>query len=216
IDELKKTVLGLDWKRRARLIDLTLPRTGFIGGRKLKALARTIMGDVDFGNLKIPFACVATDVMTGEEVVIRQGPVLDAVRASISLPIIFAVAKWQGRYLVDGVLVNPVPVNVLKDMGAGFIIAVNVIPRTMERMHADSQRGKQGFKEPNLFSVILQSTHIAVDSRLRASLEGADIVIEPHLESIGYADFHQCPECIRQGELAARRLLPEIKRRLQG
>ena len=88
-------------------------------------------GDIQFSDLKIPFACVATDIHTCEEIVIKDGSVLEGIRASISIPAIFTVAKWRGRYLVDGSLANPVPVNVLREMGADFIIAVNVIPGTV-------------------------------------------------------------------------------------
>jgi len=125
---IKDLVLDIKWWRLAPLVDLALPKTGFIGGRKVKELLKLMIGDIEFGDLKIPLACVAADIMTGEEVVIKEGSVLEAVRASISIPVVFTVAKWRGRYLVDGGLVNPVPVSVLKRMGADFIIAVNVIP----------------------------------------------------------------------------------------
>jgi len=89
------------------LADPALPRTGLIQGRRIKEVLKSIVGgDIGFGDLRIPFACVATDVETGEEVVINQGSVLEGVRASISIPVIFTVVRWKGRYLVDGGLVN--------------------------------------------------------------------------------------------------------------
>ncbi|GAI40102.1 unnamed protein product, partial [marine sediment metagenome] len=155
---IKNKVLGLDWKRLASLVDLALPRSGFIGGKKVTNLLREFIGgDIKFGDLKIPLTCVATDIITGEEVAIKEGSVLQAVRASISIPALFTVVKWKGRYLVDGGLVNPVPVSVLKEMGADFIIAVNAIPDITERVSHMSKKGMKDHKEPNIFSVLMQS-----------------------------------------------------------
>ncbi|MCJ7764106.1 MAG: patatin-like phospholipase family protein [Dehalococcoidales bacterium] len=218
-DELKKLAQSWDWKQRAQVIDLALPRSGFIAGHRIKKLLKSIIGDVNFDELKMPFACVATDVITGEEVVINQGSVLEAVRASISVPIIFSVVKYGGRYLVDGGLVNPVPVSVLKDMGADFIIAVNVAPR-LNRMpgavylkESDSE-GKSATKEPNIFSVIMKIFSINNSQVVEASLNGADVIIEPRMAGIGMADFSHAEECILEGGFSAIDAVLEIKRRL--
>jgi NTE family protein len=148
--------------------------------------------------------------MTGEEVVIDQGSVLEAVRASISIPVIFAVVKWKGRHLVDGGLVNPVPVSVLKQMGADIIIAVNVIPEPGVRV-----KQVEEFKKPNIISVMMQAIYIGSYSLVESCLEGADIVIQPQVVHIGAGEFHRAKECILQGERAARGFIPEIKRRLE-
>lgn len=218
-DELRKLAQSWDWKQRAQAIDLALPRSGFIAGHRIKKLLKSIIGDVSFDELKMPFACVATDVMTGEEVVINRGSVLEAVRASISVPIIFSVVKYGGRYLVDGGLVNPVPVSVLKDMGADFIIAVNVTPR-LNRMpeavylkESDSE-GTSATKEPNMFSVIMRIFSITNSQVVEASLNGADVIIEPRMAGIGMADFSHAEECIMEGGLSAIDAVLEIKRRL--
>jgi len=208
---IKSLALDLSWKRLASLVDLTLPRTGFIQGKKIKELLKLIISsDIEFSDLRIPLACIATDIMTGEEVVISHGSVLEAIRASISIPVIFTVAKWKGRYLVDGGLVNPVPVSVLREMGADFIIAVNVIPAVRDR----AQRVEK-IKEPHIISVIMQSLYIASYSLVRPSLEGADIVIEPQMADITYGDFYRAEECILQGALATQGSIPEIKRELE-
>ena len=89
INQIKSLVLDLNWKRLVSLVDLALPKTGFIKGRKVKNQLRSIVGDIEFEELRIPLACVATDIRTGEEVIIKQGSVLEGVRASISIPVIF-------------------------------------------------------------------------------------------------------------------------------
>jgi NTE family protein len=219
VDEMKVLARSWDWKQRAQIIDLALPKSGFIAGKRVKEFLKSIIGDVEFSDLKLPFACVATDVITGEEVVINQGSVLEAVRASISMSIIFSVAKWQSRYLVDGGLVDPVPVSVLRDMGADFIIAVNVAPRMstrQERIYPGKNNAEEAsaIKEPNILNIIMKMSAIANSQIVEASLEGADVIIEPRLAGIGLGDFSHIEECILEGGFAAIDAVLEIKNRL--
>jgi len=125
---LEKTALDLNWKIMTRLADLNLLLLGkgIFQGQKVMSLLSSIIGDVQFEDLKIPFAAVATDIQSMEEIVIDKGSVLEAVRASISMPVIFTPVKWQTRFLIDGGVVNPMPVNVARSMGADIVIAVNV------------------------------------------------------------------------------------------
>ena len=211
---IKSLALDLSWKRLASLADLALPKTGLIRGRKIEDVLRSVIGDVEFADLKIPFACVATDISSGEEVVIKQGLVWEGVRASGSTPVILTVAKWGGRYLVDGALVNAVPVSVVRQMGADFIIAVNVIPDVRERVHRVSEERLEA-KEPSIFNVIMQTVYIIGYQAVKSSLVGADVVIEPEVMEIGWGDFHRAEECILQGQLAAEEAVPEIKRQLE-
>ena len=216
--EIDKLARGFDWKQRLQAVDLALPINGFIAGRKIKQLLKSIIGDVDFRQLNIPFACIATDINNGQEVVMNQGSVLEAVRASISIPVIFSVVEYNGRHLVDGGLVNPVPVSVLKAMGADFIIAVNVMPRLDNKTgfaHPESTTEQSvAGKSPNLFNIILKVFSITNSQVVEASLNGADIIIEPCLGDIGLGDFSHTEECILQGGLAAIDALPEIKKHL--
>ena len=208
--------MAANWKKLAPLIDPSLPKSGLIKGRKIRDLLTSyIGGDIEFTDLKIPFACVATDIDTGEEVVIDQGSVPEALRASISVPGIFTVVKREGRYLVDGGLTTPVPVNVVKRMGADFIIAVNVLPDVTDRMGKMSKERRQTQKEPNIFQVIMQSMFITTYSMAQSSAEDADIFIEPDVAYIGAGDFQKALELISRGEQATKKVIPEIKRRLK-
>jgi len=209
--ELEKVAVYWGSKRFSLLADPALPKTGLVRGRKIDDMLRTIIGDIAFGDLDIPFACVAADIWTGDEVVIKEGSVVEGIRASISIPALFAVAKLQGRYLVDSGLVNPVPVNVLKEMGADFTIAVNVTPDVQERLPVASKEEVK-LKEPNIFNVIMQMVHIVGYRGLKSSLFEADVVIEPRVTHIGWWDFHRAQECILQGELVAQAAVPEIKK----
>jgi len=210
ISEIKKLTLGIGWKQLFSLVDLTLSKTGFIEGRKIIELLRSNIGDIEFKDLKLPLACIATDIMTGEEVVIDQGRVVEGVRASISLPLIFTPAKWKGKYLIDGGLVNPVPVSVVKRMGADFVIAVNPVPNFRARFQQRENR-----TVPNMFGILIQSMYIGTYSLIGTNLEAADVIIEPYLVHIGFGDFHRAEECISLGKKAAKHSIASIKKRLE-
>jgi NTE family protein len=214
-DRMIQDALEANWKKMAPLIDPSMPRTGLIKGKKIRDLIATYVGgDVEFSDLKIPFACVATDIDTGEEVVINSGPVPDALRASISIPGIFTVVKHGDRYVVDGGLTTPVPVEVVRRMGADFIIAVNVNPDVSGRMGKTYRHRIEAHKEPNIIQVIMQSIYITTYAAGHHSLEKADIVIVPDLAHIGGSDFNRAPEMITRGREAAQKAIPEIKRKL--
>ncbi len=213
--QIKRLALELGWKKLAPLVDPSLPKTGLIKGKKVKDLLTLFIGgDIKFSDLKIPFACVTTDINTGEQVVIDRGSVPEALRASISIPGIFVVVNREGRYLVDGGLVNPVPVSVVRQMGADFVIAVNVIPDVLERAHRLHKEQAGVFKEPNIIHIIMQSMYIGTHSLVRASLEAADVFIEPRVAHVGAGEFHRALELIEQGKLAAQESISEIKRKL--
>jgi len=217
--ELKELARSWDWKKRAQIIDLALPKSGFIAGKRIKKLLKSIIGDVRFSDLRIPFACVATDIITGQEVIISQGSVLEAVRASISVPIIFTVVKLKGRYLVDGGLVDPVPVSVLKDMGADFVIAVNVTPRLSEAfkqvyLEELEPEESESVKEPNIFTIAMKLIDIYGSYLVGSCLSGADVIIEPRMAGIGLGDFGRAEECILEGGLSTIDAVLEIKRGL--
>ncbi len=126
-DALKNVALELDWKKVLYyFLEVTFPRSGLIDGTKIAEFVRRHITDVRIESLRVPFSAVATDVMTGREMVIRSGSLIDSVRASISVPGIFTPVLREKTVLVDGGLVNPVPVSVARAMGAEFVIAVDI------------------------------------------------------------------------------------------
>ncbi|MEM3486102.1 MAG: patatin-like phospholipase family protein, partial [Candidatus Methanomethyliaceae archaeon] len=106
----------------------TFPRTGLSSGAGLRRYLREILGDVRIEELPIPFAAVATDLETGEAVVLRSGPLVEAIRASTAIPGVFQPVRWEGRLLVDGGMVEPLPVRVCRELGADIVIAVDTNP----------------------------------------------------------------------------------------
>ncbi|MDD5014327.1 MAG: patatin-like phospholipase family protein [Atribacterota bacterium] len=127
VRQLEEVALSIKKSKTLFMIDPVFPHSGLISGDRIeKMLNQFAIKDKTFDDLKIPFAAVATDVESGVEVILNQGKVIDAVRASISIPGIFTPVKYQDYYLVDGGVVDPVPVDVVKMMGADIIIAVSL------------------------------------------------------------------------------------------
>jgi len=127
IDTLEKIAVDTDWKTAAKLFFPGFSTSGFVNGKRVKEFLYTFYGDKKIENLPIPFAATAADISTGKLYVINKGSLLEAVRASISIPIVFTPVKHKDIFLVDGGLVNPVPIDVVREMGADFIIAVHVL-----------------------------------------------------------------------------------------
>ena len=126
LGELEAAFLEFDWKKTASFFDVVLPKSGLLDGDKVSELVRAHVHADAIEQLPVPFAAVATDIVSGEEVVIRSGDVIEAVRASISVPGIFTPVRSDGRILVDGGLTNPVPAGTVRAMGADIVIAVDL------------------------------------------------------------------------------------------
>lgn len=142
LDELETFFQGLGWRRMAPFFDVVFPKSGLIDGAKVEALVCSHIHPETIEALRIPFCAVATDLLTGEEIAINHGDVIEAVRASISVPGVFTPQRAHGRTLVDGGLTNPVPVSVARAMGADIVIAVDlnhgvVVERASERLRPD-------------------------------------------------------------------------------
>ncbi|MBW2545575.1 MAG: patatin-like phospholipase RssA [Deltaproteobacteria bacterium] len=126
LDQLDEWVRELSWSDVIGFIDVMFPRSGFIEGEKIINFFKERLADPNIEDLSMPFAAVATDLMSGREVWLRNGSLMDAVRASMSMPGIFVPFKQDTQWLVDGGLVNPVPVSLCRAMGADIVIAVNL------------------------------------------------------------------------------------------
>ncbi|CUZ57634.1 NTE family protein rssA [Serratia marcescens] len=125
LDWLEAWVRKLDWQGILTLMDFNISG-GLLEGRRLVDFFRQRFNDEGIEKLSMPFACVATELQTGREVWLNEGSVIDAVRASIALPGLFTPAQYEGHVLVDGGLVNPVPVSLCRAMGADVVIAVDL------------------------------------------------------------------------------------------
>ncbi|MCX5797810.1 MAG: patatin-like phospholipase family protein [Elusimicrobia bacterium] len=230
-EQMVHAALRMDkaWLYENLFWDITLPRSGFFAGQTLLRFLRTFFGEKEFAELELPFACVATDIETGEAVVLREGRVAEAVRASCGLPIIYAPMHLGGRYLVDGGLVDPVPVRVAAELGADLLVAVNL---TLPAAARNPRRRQQGLLEasleldfarlreltlpaalqaPNMLQVFNQTLHTMEYEIARTRMEFAHVAIQPDLSAFLWTETHRSREIIRAGERVAEQYVPQIK-----
>ncbi|BAV34688.1 patatin [Sulfuricaulis limicola] len=240
LDRLETWAKGLTWKAVVGLLDLKIGG-GLIAGTKLLSFFRARFEDPGIAKLPKAYAAVATELATGREVWLRDGPVIDAVRASIAVPGLFTPAEMDGRLLVDGGLVNPVPVSLCRAMGADIVIAVDVnsdlmgkqfhapvesatpAPETtpgafasiMAKMTPDFMRNgpKNPVEMPSMLDVLSTSLNIMQVRITRSRLAGepADILIRPRLSDIASMDYHRAAPAITEGQRAAEQMLPELR-----
>lgn len=126
VREFRDFLTTINWKIMASYFDFNFPQRGLLEGRKLLNLIEKLLPVHDFNQLTIPFRAIATDLATGDEVQLQSGNLVRAIRASMSLPGILVPFEIDGRYLVDGGLVNPIPVDVAYNMGAEVVIGVDL------------------------------------------------------------------------------------------
>jgi len=149
LEPLDRWARRLNWSHIIGFMDVMIPRSGLIEGERMANYFRQNIPDSMIEDLVVPFAAVATDLKTGKEVWIREGSLIEAIRASISLPGIFTPCQRNGQWLVDGGLVNPVPVSLSRAMGADIVVAVNLNSDIMgkprlRRMADPPQNGRNG------------------------------------------------------------------------
>jgi len=129
IADVEKEWLATDLPKLFRGFLPTFPRAGLSSGGELRKMLVRLLGEIRIEDLPIPFAAVACDIDTGEAVILREGPLVDAIRASTAIPGIFHPVRWGDRLLVDGGLVDPLPVGVCRELGAEFVIAIDITQR---------------------------------------------------------------------------------------
>jgi NTE family protein len=214
LDELEEWVSSLTWRRVVGFFDVAFS-SGLLKGGKLFTFLRAGLLDKNIEQLKRPFATVATDLGNGREVWFRSGSVADAVRASIATPGLFTPWRQDDRLLVDGALVNPVPVSLVRAMEAEFVIAVDLNAHLAGRQ-TRAPRGKP-IKGPSMMEVMSGSINImsARINRSRMAGEPAEAVIQPRLAEMGLMEYHRGGEAIAAGRAAAEQAVPQIRRLLQ-
>jgi len=146
IERLHDWVKGLKWQAVVGMVDLKM-NGGLIEGGKLVDFFRAHFRDEGIARLPKAFGCVATELASGREIWLREGPVIDAVRASIALPGLFTPVERDGRLLVDGGLVNPVPVSLCRAMGADIVIAVDLNWDLIGRRHRAEEEANSPQRE---------------------------------------------------------------------
>lgn len=202
VDRALEWCMEPDWKKLPPLLIETNPTNKAIAsGRQIEKLLSDLIGANDFSELGIPFAAVATDLHTGEEVTMREGDLISAVRASMSIPGVFKPVERDGRVLIDGQLVDPVPVRACREMGAEMVIAVDVNP-------PDSRTAGKPFDRMNIVDVLMDTLSIFNCEMTRHALADSapDVLIRPNVGDVMPLDFRNGAKLIELGRAAAQEL----------
>ena len=236
-EKLARWVEKLSWQTVVSFLDVSL-RGGLIKGDRLIDYFEREIAGLGFDELQLPFACVATELRTGREVWLKEGSVARAVRASIAMPGLFTPVAENDRVLVDGGLVNPVPVSLCRAMGADIVIAVDLGSDIVGRARRRLPHGKKPAPEPaadrnwaerllarlglnggndedelSVLDVLNASINIMQVRIARSRLAGepAEVLIAPRVGQVGPMDYHRAKETIAEGEAAVARMMPAIR-----
>lgn len=221
------------------LRDLSLAHRGFFHGRQVTRYMESYLSNVTFQELSVPVKIVATSLSTSQEVVFESGRVVDALRASISIPGIFRPFHYRGELLIDGGILDPLPVDVLTKIGVKKIIAVDVLASPEDRsergrLRAEKLRlkkeklqktlaerlmgflaqGVQKYFSNNIFNVIMNTIQIMEYEIAQVAGREADVLIRPVVHDAHWAEFYRGSKFIQAGEERTREQLEEIKRLL--
>lgn len=188
--------------KRNYWLDFIIPKMGIVSGEKVLQVMRLLTQQKSFADLKTPLAVVATEINHGKEVVFTEGDLAKAVRASISVPGIFVPYQWDDMLLVDGAVLNPTPIDVVRKMGADIVIGVDLAyASTVSSI-------------TNMFDVIIQSIDIMERELSKHRQPHCDVLIRPEISHISPSSFESIEECVALGEAAAELVVGEIRRLL--
>ena len=193
-----------DFLKRGYMLNLELRKKYINDGEGLKKIIKDLVGDKAFTDTKIPFAAVAADLVKGEKVIIRKGKLFDALLASASIPGMFPPVILDKKILVDGGIVDVVPIEAAQSLGASFVIGVNV-----------SQTLKKRVEFNNAVEIFFRSDSITSSELRKLQLSFADVVITPKVGRFHWSDFSKPEQCVREGEIAAQNTILELKKKLK-
>lgn len=181
-------------------------KTAFLEKKAIDKMIEFFLPDIDFKDLKIPFACVAVDISQGKEVVFQKGPIWEAVASSISIPGIMPPVKYDGNILVDGGAVQLVPVKVLKDSGCDFSIGVNV-GMAISSVSEDELK--------SAFDIAHRTSEIVLSVLRQIQIKDVDFLIRPQVQNIKWFEIKKFRECILAGENETMEKIPVLKNKIQ-
>jgi len=198
-DQMFEMVQSMTW---GKISKLTVPKLGLLNSKLLERFIDGTLGRIEIHDLKKPFAAVTVDLTTGKQVVLRDGPVSEAVRASCAIPGVFTPVVRGREVLVDGGVLNFLPTDVVRQMGADYVIAVKVMP------------GVVGKKPPeNIVQVLVNSFQLTI-AQIAEHAPNGDVTIVPDLIGLNSHDFEQAEKLYQRGYDAASNVVEKIKQDL--
>jgi NTE family protein len=218
LDALKRFALSLTRRRIYSLLDISWRGSGLFAGDKLGALLEDELGNCAFEDLRLPFICIATELSTGHEMWLKSGLLAPAIRASYALPGIFKPVRVGGHWMIDGGVVNPIPVSACRALGARLVIAVNLGPDSrsgivLQNPPALPDADAAGVA-PGLTSVLIAAFNITQDRLSRSRLAGdpPDINLTLRTTGVSLFDFARAEEAVEAGREAVDLAMPQIER----
>ena len=213
LDTLEEIARSIDVGGMLRYLDVDFRRGGLLGDKGIRRELTRHFGDIDIADLPKPYAAVAADLYSGEEVVLNSGPLTEAIRASITIPGVWSPVERDGRLLADGGMVSIVPAAACRLLGADRIIAVSLQSDYVG--YARSVGLEPG--KPLPFGASFRIARLSISlilqrlAQYKLALDGADVVIAPKLGHIDPSDFTGAEELIELGHQAAQDALPAIR-----
>jgi len=211
LEYLETEALKFD-KRSAlrRITDFSTFRRSVIKGKKIYKYIHDLVGDNEFSDCKIPLEIIAADLISGEEMVFKNGHLVRAIQASISVPGIFPPVKYEDKYLVDGGALNSVPINRVEEMGADIIIGVDLLSRGLV--------GKIEMENPSMITTLLRAYEIMRYQPVRIEYEKEEskyLLIKPKFSKLDSFKFHEVEKFIKSGEEAVAEIMPLLKSKIE-
>lgn len=192
--EMQKIAINMKW---LDISNVSPSKLSLLSNRKIGQIINTHLGDVEFEQAGIPLSIMAGDLSTGKKVVLNKGKVVDAVIASTAIPGVFRPVEMDGRLLVDGGVVENVPVSPLSAMGANYFIAVNL-------------NARREFKKPdNIIDVMVNSYYTIITNLADAYTEKANLLILPNLAKFSLVDTKNAEKLIERGYEEAIKVLSD-------
>jgi len=196
---IKESLSQLKWMRMAKL---DFSKMGFLSSARIEDLIKRFTRKRQFFELNIPLALVATKLMTGQSVVLKKGSILEAVRASCSIPELFAPVRVGKDLLVDGGIADNLPVGVVGEMGADLVVAVDCSPEV------------EPAEPKNLFQVAHRLAFLLGRAKIEQSRREADVLISPEVGHVDSMDYAHSRELISIGRIAAQRAIPQLRQEI--
>ena len=193
-----------DFLKKGYILNLELTKKYINDGEGLRKVIEELVNNKTFEDTQIPFAVAAADLVKGEKIIIRRGKLFDALLASASIPGMFPPLILDKKILVDGGIVDVVPIEAAQSLGANFVIAVSV-----------SQTIKKRDEFNNAVEILFRSDSITSSELRKLQLSFADVVITPEVGRFHWSDFSKAEQCVREGEIAAQNTILELKKKLK-
>jgi len=183
-EEIEDIALKLKW---IDISDLSISKFGLLSNKKLGRLIVKHLGDKNIEDANIPLSLIATDATNGKKVILNKGPLAEAVMASTSIPGIFKPVDIDGKILLDGGIVENVPIDTVKEMGSEFVIGVDLNSKNIYN------------KPDNILDVLVNSFHFLVQERVKSQTELANLLIEPDLSQFNRTSTKHIDKLIKIG-----------------